>query len=75
MNKFLIPSFYAHIINTVLIIFAIIILYKNYSKISRLEPYKLLILILLFTLVIGVHGISHLGLEKIYGFNPFLLDK
>ena len=75
MNVFLIPSIYAHIINSVLIIFVIIILYKNYSKISRLEPYKLLILILLFTLVISVHGLSHLGLEKNYGFNPFVLYK
>ena len=67
------PSFYAHILNSILLVFAVFILYKNYSKLTRLEPYKLLILILLFTLVISVHGISHLGLKKVYGFNPFLL--
>ena len=42
---------------------------KNYSKIIVLEPYKLVMLTLLFSLGVGVHGISHLGLEKIYGYN------
>ncbi len=73
MSLYLMPSFYAHVLNSLLLVFAVIVLYKNYSKISRLEPYKLLVLILLFTLVISVHGISHLGLERAYGFNPILL--
>ena len=73
MNLFLIPSFYTHIINALLILIAIIVLYNNYSKIARLDPYKLLILILLFSLVISVHGLSHLGLERVYGFNPIFL--
>ncbi len=67
------PSFYAHLINGLLILFAVVILYNNFSKLSRLNPYKLLILILLFALVINVHGLSHLGLEHVYGFNPILL--
>ena len=73
MNVLLSPSFYAHLINGLLLLVAVVILYNNYSKIFRLEPYKLLILILLFSLVIGVHGLSHLGLEYIYEFNPILL--
>lgn len=73
MSLYLMPSFYAHVLNSLLLVFAVIVLYKNYSKISRLKPYKLLVLILLFTLVISVHGISHLGLERAYGFNPILL--
>ena len=75
MSLYLMPSFYAHVLNSLLLVFALIVLYKNYSKISRLEPYKLLVLILLFTLVISVHGLSRLGLEKNYGFNPFVLYK
>lgn len=70
MNVLYAPSFYAHLINGLLILFAVVILYNNYSKFSR---YKLLILILLFALVINVHGLSHLGLERVYGFNPILL--
>ena len=64
------PSFYAHIINGLLMLLAFFILYKNYSKIRILEPYKLLVLILLFCISVGIHGLSHLGLEKIYKFNP-----
>ena len=29
-----------------------------------------LILILFFSLSIGVHGLTHLGLEQVYGYNP-----
>ena len=56
------PSFYAHIINGILLLIAIIILSKNYKKISNLEPHKIIMLTLIFSICIGVHGISHLGL-------------
>jgi hypothetical protein len=69
-NIYLTPSFYAHIINGLLLLFASVILYKNYNKISNIEPYKLLLITLLFSLAIGVHGLSHLGLEKNYNYNP-----
>jgi hypothetical membrane protein len=64
------PSIYAHIMNGLLIFAALIVLYTSYSKISNLEPYKRIILVLLFSISIGLHGISHLGLEKVYGYNP-----
>jgi hypothetical protein len=64
------PSFYAHIMNGILLVLALILVYKNYSKITHLEPYKLVIVTLLFSAVIGIHGLSHLGLEKGYGYNP-----
>jgi len=71
MNKIgLCPSFYAHIINGLLMLFAFIILCKNYTKISSVEPYKLVVLTLIFSMAVGIHGISHLGLEKIYHYNP-----
>ena len=64
------PSFYAHVLNGALLFIAIIILYINYSKFLQLEPYKLLCLTLLLSLSVGIHGLSHLGLEKGYGYNP-----
>jgi hypothetical protein len=67
---FSLPSLYAHVLNGILLFIAFILFCKNYSKITRLEPYKLISLTLLFSLGVGIHGISHLGLEKIYGFNP-----
>ena len=64
------PSYYAHIINGLLLLFAVIIVVKNYSKIAVLEPYKLTILVLGFSLAVGIHGLSHLGLETSYKYNP-----
>jgi hypothetical protein len=69
-NIYLAPSFYAHIINGLLLLFAFVILCKNYDKISNLEPYKIMKIILLFSVGVGVHGLSHLGLEKNYNYNP-----
>jgi hypothetical protein len=64
------PSFYYHIGNGILLFIAFLLLYKNYSKIINLEPYKLISLILILSISIGNHGLSHLELEKGYGYNP-----
>jgi hypothetical protein len=68
------PSFYAHVLNGILLFIALIIMVLNYSRLTRLEAYPgrtaYLILLLLLSIAVGVHGISHLGLEYVYGFNP-----
>jgi hypothetical protein len=66
------PSVYAHIINGILLFIALIIIALNYSKIKRYRssPWNIAILILLLSIAVGVHGISHLGLERVYGYNP-----
>ena len=37
----------------------------------KLDTYRTLVLMLLFAIAIGVHGISHAVLEKQYGYVPF----
>jgi hypothetical protein len=69
------PSFYAHVLNGVLLFIAMIMLYTNYSKIIQLEPYKLISITLLLSLTVGIHGLSHLGLEKEYGYNPLAMNR
>ncbi len=69
-NIYMFPSFYAHIMNGLILLGAFILFYKNYYKISNLEPYKKVVLTLLFSIGIGIHGLSHLGLEQMYNFNP-----
>jgi hypothetical protein len=61
------PSFYAHIMNAMLMLLAVILLVKHFRV---LRPYETIVVALLFSIGIGVHGISHLGLETAYGFNP-----
>ena len=70
MSIYSIPSVYAHILNGFLLLLAIILLFRYIGKIRNLEPYKLIILTLFFSISIGIHGLSHLGLEKGYGYNP-----
>jgi hypothetical protein len=64
------PAFYAHALNGILLVTSLIIILLNLSKIKQLEIYKQTMLLLMFTLVVGVHGLSHLGLEQVYGYNP-----
>jgi hypothetical protein len=61
------PSFYAHVLNALLMLLAVMLLVKHYRT---LRPYETIVVALLFSIVIGVHGLSHLGLETAYGFNP-----
>lgn len=70
---YLAPSFYAHIINGLFLLVGFILLFKNFSKINKLEPYKKIILALFFSISIGVHGLSHLGLETKYNYNPLMM--
>lgn len=73
MNKlFTAPSFYAHAINGFLLFVSFVLLYINYSKLIKIDNYKLIILVLFLSISVGVHGISHLGLEKEYDL--FLLS-
>lgn len=69
------PSLYAHVINAILLLTAVILLFSNYSKIIQLNPYKKIILVVLFSIMIGVHGLSHLGLESTYGYNPMIIEQ
>ena len=71
MNSiFIIPSFYAHVLNGFFMLLAMIISYRNFAEIKKLDSYKRIVLTLLFSITVGIHGLSHLGLENVYNFNP-----
>lgn len=67
-----IPSFYAHILNALLMLAAVIVAALNFSKIIRLDAYSLTKLFLIASIAVGVHGLSHQGLERIYNYNPMI---
>jgi hypothetical protein len=69
-NEFDIPSFYLHQLNALFIFIALFVFFMNYSVIKKSNPYQLVVLWLLFSLAFGIHGISHLGAEYVYGYNP-----
>ena len=64
------PSFDSHILNSFLLLTAVVLTYLNYSKIKILDPFRLVVLTLLFAIAVSIHGLSHLGLEYVYDFNP-----
>lgn len=65
------PSLMAHALNGLLMFAAVVVAYMNYRVLYKLDPYKKVMILLVFSVAIGIHGISHLGLETVYGLNPF----
>ena len=41
------------------------------SKLRTLDAYHIVVLFLLSSVAVGVHGLSHLGLERSYHYNPW----
>lgn len=66
------PSILAHILSAMLIFYSIVYVVVQASKIRTMDVYNILTLLLLFAIVMGVHSLAHLGLEREYGY-PFRL--
>ena len=64
------PSLYAHILGGGVLFAGMVYALMCISKIISRDPYQILVIILLFSIAIGVHGLSHVGLESVYGYNP-----
>ena len=60
----LVPSFYAHILNGTLTAFAIILILANLNAVKNMNTFNMLVILLLASIAIGIHGLSHQGLEK-----------
>jgi hypothetical protein len=67
------PSVYGHSIGGGLVLLALAVGLFNMSAIRRLQPHKLIVIILLLSLAVSVHGISHIGMETVYKYNPWKL--
>ena len=64
------PSFYAHVLGGVLALIVMILILFNFRQVLTLGLYKQLMLLLALSVAAGVHGISHQGMEVIYGYYP-----
>jgi len=67
---FLSLSFYAHLANIMFVVLALFFVVSNYSYLLNMTPEKKIYLVLLFSIAAGVHGLSHIGLESVYSYNP-----
>ena len=61
----------AHALNGLLMFAAVVVAYMNFRVLYKLDPYKKVMILLVFSVAIGIHALSHLGLESVYGLNPF----
>jgi hypothetical protein len=65
------PSLPFHIISGGTLLLAFWFLVFNISKVRGYDTYHIFIIIILFSIGIGVHAISHAILEKQYDYYPY----
>ena len=64
------PAFYAHILSSLAMITAIILLVINYKKVLKLDGIELVKIFAVLAIAIGSHSQGHIDLEREYGYNP-----
>ncbi len=70
-DYFIAPSLNSLFFTGILLLWIIIIFFKNFNKIIRLNYFKQLTLLSLLVVAFGIHGLIHLGAETNYNFNPY----
>ena len=68
-----IPSLYAHMLSGIVLTVSLLYLVFNMTKILSRDPYQIVLLMVLFSIALGVHGLSHAKLESTYHYNPLAL--
>lgn len=69
-----VPSFYAHVLNGTLTFFAVVLVLANLNTIKNMNTFNMLVIVLLLGIAVGIHGLSHQGLESQYHFNPLKMS-
>jgi hypothetical protein len=64
------PHFYAHILASICLVIAIVLLAINYKKLMRLDGLELVKIFSILAIAIAAHGQGHTTLDKEYGYDP-----
>jgi hypothetical protein len=70
MNFPIAPSFFSLVFTGIFVLFIFFLFLTNFKSIINLNYYQKIALLSLMTVAVGMHGLIHLGLEMVYGFNP-----
>ena len=70
MNVLANPSVFAHAINGLLLLLTGLLVAWNFRTLRKTNPYRLVLLVSILSVAVGIHAISHLGLESVYGLSP-----
>lgn len=62
------PSIIAHIVNGALLLTAFVYGALHYDTLRQTSTYRIFLILLMLSLAIGIHGLSHLGMEQVYGY-------
>jgi len=62
------PSIYAHTLSGGLLMISILYIVYCFRRVT--DTYRFAILLLVLSIAMGVHGISHAVLESVYNYNP-----
>jgi hypothetical protein len=65
------PSILVHGLGGAILIFIFFFIIVYFQKLQNLDVYRSVVLLSLLSIVITVHGISHIGLEMNYDYIPF----
>ena len=64
------PSLISLAITGLILMFVIILMIINYKRVAKIPPIELASFLCVLSIAIGSHGLLHLGLEAVYGYNP-----
>ena len=64
------PAFYAHILSSLAMIAAVVLLVINYKKVLKLDGLELVKIFSVLAIAIAAHGQGHTTLEREYGYDP-----
>ena len=65
------PSLNSLFLTGLLILFILFVFVSNFQQLKRLDYYHKIVILALITIAVGAHGLIHLGVESVYGFNPY----
>lgn len=65
------PHFYAHILSSLALFVAVILLVVNYKKLFKLDGLELVKIFSILAIATASHGDGYTTLEKEFGFKPF----
>jgi hypothetical protein len=65
------PSLNSLFVTGFLLLLILFILVTNLKQFNNLDFYRKIMVLSLLTIAIASHGLIHLGLETVYGFNPY----
>lgn len=70
-NILIAPSLNSLFVTGFLLLTILIILVSNFQLFKRLDFYHKIAILSLICIAVGAHGLIHLGVESVYGFNPY----